>query len=176
MTHPFAIQLIKHYESLHDGDLKLIGLQPKMCPAGVWTMGYGRAIIDPKTGRMLNKPEDKALAYQLYHTITTEDAEKFLLEDLNRFAISIQASMKCSINEAQFGACVSLSYNIGIGNFTKSSVVRLIRTNKLHEAADAFLMWNKVRLNGSLKELRGLTARRQSERHLFLTGEFKPFN
>lgn len=29
------IKLISHYESLHDGDLKMIGLQPKMDPVGI---------------------------------------------------------------------------------------------------------------------------------------------
>ena len=32
-----GINLIKYFESLHDGDLTEIGLQPKMCPAGIWT-------------------------------------------------------------------------------------------------------------------------------------------
>ena len=34
-----GIDLIKEFESLHDGDLKQVGLQPKMCPAGIWTEG-----------------------------------------------------------------------------------------------------------------------------------------
>ena len=40
-----GIDLIKEFEGLHDGDLSIIGLQPKMCPAGIWTQGYGHAII-----------------------------------------------------------------------------------------------------------------------------------
>ena len=43
-----GIDLIKKWESLHDGNLKLIGLQPKMCPAGYWTEGYGNVIKDKK--------------------------------------------------------------------------------------------------------------------------------
>ena len=39
-----GIELIKSFESLHDGDLSKIGLQPKMCPAQIWTEGYGRAM------------------------------------------------------------------------------------------------------------------------------------
>jgi lysozyme len=34
-----GLDLIKHFESLHDGDLTIVGLQPKMCPAGIWTEG-----------------------------------------------------------------------------------------------------------------------------------------
>lgn len=41
-------EIVKHYESLHDGDLKQIGLQPKLCPAGIWTQGYGRAMRKKK--------------------------------------------------------------------------------------------------------------------------------
>ena len=39
-----AIDLVKSFEGIHDGDLTVIGLQPKMCPAGIWTVGYGRAL------------------------------------------------------------------------------------------------------------------------------------
>lgn len=52
----------KHFESLHDGDLTIIGLQPKMCPAGIWTEGYGNAIVDPLTGKFLKGSENKGRA------------------------------------------------------------------------------------------------------------------
>jgi hypothetical protein len=39
-------QLIKHYESLHDGDLSAIGLQPKMDSLGIWTEGWGSVVYD----------------------------------------------------------------------------------------------------------------------------------
>ena len=47
-TSNIGIELIKEFESLHDGDLSIIGLQPKMCPAGIWTEGYGHAMRDNK--------------------------------------------------------------------------------------------------------------------------------
>ena len=49
-----GIQLIKFFESLHDGDLSKIGLQPKLCPADVVTIGYGHAVKD-KNGNFLNQ-------------------------------------------------------------------------------------------------------------------------
>ena len=51
-TSQVGINLIKHFEGLHDGDLKEIGLQPKKCPAGIWTQGYGSAMRD-KNGNFL---------------------------------------------------------------------------------------------------------------------------
>lgn len=38
MINEAGISLIKEFESLHDGDLSVIGLQPKQCPAGIWTI------------------------------------------------------------------------------------------------------------------------------------------
>ena len=53
-----GLNLIKEFESLHDGDLSIIGLQPKMCPAQVWTEGYGRAMRN-KSGVFLKGTKDK---------------------------------------------------------------------------------------------------------------------
>jgi lysozyme len=47
-TSNVGIQLIQEFESLHDGDLTMIGLQPKMDPIGIWTEGYGHAMRDSK--------------------------------------------------------------------------------------------------------------------------------
>ena len=82
-----AIQIIKHYEQLHDGDLKAIGLQPKLCPADVWTVGYGRAIIDPSTGKQLKGIENKNRAYELYPSLSIEQAEQFLKENKTEMPI-----------------------------------------------------------------------------------------
>lgn len=170
-----AIDLIKHYESLHDGDLREIGLQPKLCPAGVWTVGYGRALTDPDTGAFLREA-DKEKAYTLYPLITETQAEEFLAEDLERFELTVRKLTRYHLSDVQVGACTSLCYNIGIGNFSKSSVARFASIGKIDLAADAFLLWNQSTVNGVRKVLPGLVARRRSEQHLFLTGRLKFFN
>ena len=65
-----AIELIKHYESLHDGDLHKIGLQPKMDPVGIWTEGWGRAMVG-KNGKFIKGADNRNVAYasQTIHTI-----------------------------------------------------------------------------------------------------------
>jgi lysozyme len=171
-----AIQLIKHYESLHDGDLKAIGLQPKMCPAGLWTLGYGRAIVDPTTNKFLMKETDKKRAYELYDAITQQDAEQFLKEDLEKYKSRVLHFTGGRGNEHEISAMTSLCYNIGIAAFGKSSVLKSFMFDNKENAANAFLLWNKATVNGNKQVLKGLTFRRQSERHLFLTGIFKPFN
>jgi lysozyme len=71
------IALVMHYESLHDGDMKTIGLQPKMCPAGYWTEGYGSLILD-ENGRPFKGRAQKTEA--LKHSRIHE--EKEAVEDL----------------------------------------------------------------------------------------------
>jgi lysozyme len=44
-TSNVGIQLIQEFESLHDGDLTMIGLQPKMDPVGIWTMAIMLCVI-----------------------------------------------------------------------------------------------------------------------------------
>lgn len=159
-----ALDLIKHFESLHDGDLTAIGLQPKMCPAGIWTVGYGRALTNHK-GEFLKGESKKAIAYAMYPSMTVELAEQFLLEDVAKFSLSVDKVLMKEPNEFQFGAMVSLAYNIGIMNFSKSSVLRYFNEADLARAADSFLLWKKA----GGKILAGLVRRREAERELFLT-------
>ena len=79
-----GIELIKYFESLHDGDLKKIDLQPKLCPANIVTIGYGHALKD-KDGSWLKGEEGLSKALLLYpewETITKEEANKILEDDL----------------------------------------------------------------------------------------------
>ena len=50
LNEELILWIVTYYESLHDGDLKMIGLQPKMCPVGIWTEGYGSAITIDGSG------------------------------------------------------------------------------------------------------------------------------
>jgi lysozyme len=164
-----GIDLIKQYESLHDGNLNKIGLQPKLCPAGIWTEGYGRAMIG-KDGKFLtSKNTTKAQAESLATIHNEADAINALNEDIEQFSNKIKPLLKVVLNENQFSACVSLAYNIGANAFNNSSVLRYINLNKFNHAADSFLLWNRATINGVRKELRGLTNRRNAERELFLT-------
>ena len=78
-----GLELIKKWESLHDGDLKKIGLQPKMCPAGYWTEGYGNVIKD-KSGKMLKGIANKELAYSLTTVKTETEASEQLRKNIDQ--------------------------------------------------------------------------------------------
>lgn len=122
-----------------------------ICPAGVVTVGYG-------TTQIFGKP------VQLGTQITTDEAERFLEEDLKKFETAINKNVVVELTQNQFDALVSFVYNVGIGNFTKSTLLKKLNAGKLSEAADEFLKWNKA----NKKVLAGLTRRRTAERELFL--------
>jgi lysozyme len=162
-------QIIKHYEGLHDGDLKQIGLQPKMCPAGVWTEGWGIAMIGAN-GKFLKGGANKALAYKRAKIKTIEDADKAFLSFINSTLLIIRRKITVPLTTAQTEALASFIYNTG----GSSTLYRLINT----KSPALFDWWcnNYVTAQGSKKPLRGLVARRRSEATQFTTGKVQFFN
>ncbi len=123
-------------------------LKAYKCPAGVWTIGYGW------THGV--KPTDQW---------TQAQAEEMLVKGLDQYENAVQSAIGAhSTTSNQFSALVSICYNIGAGNFVKSSMLRHHKAGDYAKAADAFLLWNKA----GGKVLNGLIKRRQAERALYL--------
>lgn len=146
MINQATFDLVEEFEGLR--------LKAYKDAVGVWTIGYGTTAaaglgIDPKAGMF----------------ITEAEAESLLAEGLERFAASIRPKITAPINDNEFGAFLSLAYNIGPGAFSKSSALRKFNAGDKAGAADAILLWNKA----GGKVLAGLTRRRGRERELFLT-------
>ncbi len=134
-----AIDLIKKHEGFN--------ARPYKCPAGVLTIGYGRTINV--------KPYD----------ITTEEAETIWLDKyVKTIADQILAVAKVKLSNNQICALIDFIYNLGIGNFKSSTLLRKINQGDFSAAANEFLKWNKA---GGIV-LKGLENRRIAERMLFL--------
>ncbi len=106
---------VKHYESLHDGDLKTIGLQPKLCPAGYWTEGYGRVLKGPD-GKMLKYSSKYSTVKSVlpFSTIKTEcEANEDLSASLKEKGKDVLSWLKVAVNQHQFDALLSHYYNCG---------------------------------------------------------------
>ena len=165
------VKLVSHYESLHDGDLKQIGTQPKMDCIGIWTEGYGSVIVGPG-GITYKTMKDRAEAYKYHKIHTVEEALKALGEGLKDFGSKID-TLGLKINNDQRSALISFAYNVGFGGLKKSSLLQhIIKGSSDAEIDAAFRAWNK----GGGKVLSGLVARRTSESLLFIKGELKFFN
>lgn len=85
--------------------------------------------------------------------------------DLENFMIGVKAAVKKPATAGQLGAMTSLAYNIGIGAFKGSTLLRLFNAGDAKGAADQFPRWNRA--NGKVME--GLTRRRNDERREFLS-------
>jgi len=167
-TGPKGRDLIKRWEGLVDGDPRTVKLDPYLCPAGYWTIGWGHVVRDER-GRMLKGRNRKAKAYSMYPTgITRAEAETLLRADLVKYERYVRRISRPGTTHGQFGAMVSLCFNIGPTNFMKSSVARHHRNGDTRRAAESFLLWNKARVNGRLQVLRGLTRRRRDERAMYI--------
>ena len=156
-------RIIMHYEGLHDGDLTEIGLQPKMCPANIWTEGYGHAMR--YAGRFLKGDKDKDLAYKLSTINTIEDAEKQLSIDLEHYELLVERHIKIDLSKEQKEALTSFYYNCGVSE----TLTRLIN-NKV-SSIDLLNWWTNHYITANGKYLRGLEKRRITEANLFINGK-----
>jgi lysozyme len=118
---------------------------------GVWTIGYGHTAM---AGLPDVKRGDK---------ITMKQAQDILATDVRKFELAVKSKLTRAPTQAQFDAMVSLCFNIGPGNFAKSSVLRHFNAGNFDKAAASFALWNKAKG----KELRGLTLRRAAEAKVF---------
>lgn len=136
--------LVKKYEGFRS--------KPYKCPAGIPTIGYGSTFY-------LNGVKVSMLDSEISDTFALELLEK----TLNDFANKIDKVIKVSLNQNQFDALVSFTYNIGICAFTKSTLLTKLNNCDFQGASKEFVRWNKA--NG--KVLKGLTNRRLDEQKLF---------
>lgn len=142
-TNIAAINILKSYEGLS------LDAYPE---ADYWLIGYGYKNPSIRAGM----------------SISPKTAERYLRNDLKARENFVRSVVKVRVNENEFSALVALSYNIGNGAFRNSTVLRLLNEGDHVAAAEAFMMWNKVKRDGNLTESAQLTARREAERDLFL--------
>jgi lysozyme len=171
-----AIELIKHYESLHDGNLKEVGIQPKLDPVGIWTIGWGHAIVDPITGKYVRDKANEKRARELFPNFDNKQAEDLLVRDLAAYEAEVRKAVKIKLNDDQIGALTSFAYNVGVAALKSSSALVQLNANNIPEAGNRLLLWNKGTINGVKVELKGLTYRRMSERDLLVSGTLKYYN
>jgi lysozyme len=97
--------------------------------------------------------------------VTTAEANALFDKALEKFEDAVNR-VKWPINQSQFDALVSLTYNIGISAFLSSTLLRYLNQGNVLEASNQFLAWCKI--NG--QRCPGLLTRREKERELFLKG------
>jgi lysozyme len=139
--------LIKEFEGFSD--------RPYNCSAGVATIGFGNTFYPNGVKVKLSDPR-----------ITKEYADEIFKVVADKFSSDVLKSIKSKITTNQLNALTSFAYNVGLANFKKSTLLRLVNINPNDAMiAKEFLKWNKA----GGKVLNGLTRRRIAESALYFT-------
>lgn len=133
-----GVELVKSHEGL--------SLKAYLCPAGVWTIGYGHT-------RTAKKGME----------ITPKKALDLLLEDLQVAENAVSSMVDVPLTQGQFDALVSFVFNLGAGNFKTSTLRRKLNAGDYSGASAEFGRW----VYSSGRKLGGLVKRRAEERALF---------
>jgi lysozyme len=137
-----GISVLKHFESCS------LSAYPDPATGGApWTIGWGHT--GPEVVRGLVWTQAKA------------DAQ--LLNDLASREMAVSCAVTTSISQGQFDALVDFAYNLGIGNFQHSTLLRLINAGDMDGAIAQFARWNRA----AGVPMRGLTRRRAADAALF---------
>lgn len=118
---------------------------------GVWTIGFGT------TGEEIGPGMH----------ISEEQATRYLLDYISQDWRALAPSVEVELAAHEQAAILSLSYNVGRGNVSRSTLLRELNSGDRQAAADQFLVWNRARIGGELTVVRGLDRRRHTERALF---------
>ena len=141
-----GIQLIKDFEGLR--------LNAYKCSAGVATIGYGSTFYPDKSNvKMGDVLRDK------------QEAEILLINTLVDYDIYVSKYTKSvNLTQYQFDALVSFAFNCGLGNLSKSTLLKKVLSNPNDkDIALEFAKWNKA----GGKVVQGLVKRRQKEAELY---------
>ncbi len=154
---PIAVPLIKGFEGFRAA--------PYKDSAGIATIGYGTILYPPPptgTGKSVTMGDP---------AVTDDQATGFLAYQMGLKSSQIAPLVTRAATLHQAAAMLSLVYNIGIGGFKSSTVLRMFTAGDIPGSADAFLMWDKATVNGKSVVVPGLLARRTEERTIFLTAD-----
>ena len=142
-----GLKLIKKFEGL--------SLKPYLDAVNIPTIGFGNTFYENmKKVTLQDETITEERADSLFNFLVTTN----FVNVVNRLVI-------VDINQNQFDALVSFVYNLGSGNFEKSTLLKKVNQEDFIGASLEFEKWNRA----SGKVLSGLTKRRLAEKELFLS-------
>ena len=141
-----GLDLVKHFEGLYT--------DAYICPAGVPTIGYGHT-----------------KNVQMGQTITEPEAEQLLKEDMAGSADAVERTITVVLNDNQFAALTSFTFNVGAGNLRASTLCRKLNGGDYDCVPEELARWVKATnpATGKKRTLAGLVKRRNAEAQLWLT-------
>jgi len=141
-----GLELIKYFEQFYPVRYR--------CPAGLWTIGFGHVILP---GEVFDEPINPYFGFDL------------LRKDLVLAERSVLRLIRVPLQDGQFDALVSFTFNVGGSALQRSTLRHLVnREDEVEVVASEFMKW--VWAGG--RKLKGLIRRRRAEAGLYRYGEF----
>jgi lysozyme len=149
--------------------------RPYLCPAHIWTIGYGHVLyqeqirlpvvrVEGKETPMIRK--EMPLKSEDNRVWTKTEIDELFRNDVRTFERGVLRLVPGVVGrQGAFDALVSISFNFGLGNLQRSTIRMRANRGDWEGAAEAFKVWTK----GGGKVLPGLVRRREAERTLFLS-------
>jgi lysozyme len=149
--------------------------RPYLCPAHIWTIGYGHVLyqeqirlpvmrVEGKDTPMIRK--EMPLKQEDNRVWTKTEIDELFRTDVGTFERGVLRLVPGVVGrQGSFDALVSISYNFGLGNLQRSTIRMRANRGDWEGAAEAFRVWTK----GGGKVLPGLVKRREAEIALFLS-------
>lgn len=141
-----AIALIERFEGFR--------ASPYLCPANVWTIGFGSTTY--ADGKRVTR-NDPPMTKETARALVLHDLEKTFLPGVLRLCPKIRN------DEKKLNAIVDFAYNVGLGNLERSTLRRRIDAEDWEACKVELRKW----VRGGGKVLPGLIARREAECELF---------
>jgi len=167
---PAGEALMHRYEGFRD--------KPYLCPAHIWTIGYGNVLYQEQIRLPVVRPEGKTKAdipmIRKEMPIKLEDFRVWSKQEIDELFRADVAAFERGVlrlvpgvvgRQGSFDALVSFAFNAGLGNLQRSTIRMRANRGDWEGAAEAFMAWTR----GGGKVLPGLVRRRQAEIALFLS-------
>jgi lysozyme len=151
-----TIQSVRNYIK----GFEQLKLKAYLCPAGVWTIGFGATSW--QDGSSIKEGQQ----------ITKNGAEELFNFHVNMFEIFLDTLIVYNpINDYRYSALISLIFNIGNGNFLKSKVYKYLKIKDYYNASISFMnhVYAYDRKKNQRVKLKGLVIRRTKEKEIFDT-------
>ena len=138
----------------------------KKAEGGLYLESYLDSGNVPTIGYGSTYDFDKQRKVQMGDIITKEQAERWLEITTSKDAAEIKNLVKVPLNNNELNSLISFTYNVGLGAFKASNLLRLLNSGADKKiVADQFDRW--VYDNGV--KVKGLINRRNAEKKLFLS-------
>ncbi len=149
LMNPHGIQLLKQWEGFE--------LKVYKDSAGLPTIGVGHLLTKAElsSGKILIK----GVTVKYASGLTDQQVEDLLSQDIRPVEEVVNKNVKVELNQNQFNALVSFTFNVGNGAFIQSTLLKLLNQGKHNEVPDQLRRW--VRSGGQI--VTGLVNRRENE-------------